>query len=76
MKEISKREQTVIYMKKNNIDLLCLQETKIPSSSIEQRSNYVFVFSSSVERGLFLAAIPGIGPILIAMWPIIIPEIK
>jgi hypothetical protein len=51
MKEISKREQVVTYMKHNSIDLLCVQETKIPSSSIEQRGNYVFVFSSSVEGG-------------------------
>ena len=33
MREITKREQVVTYMKKNSIDLLCLQET-IPSSSI------------------------------------------
>ena len=51
MKEISKREQVVTYMKNNSIDLLCIQETKVPSSSIEQRGNYVFVFSSSVEGG-------------------------
>ena len=51
MKEISKREQVVIYMKNNSIDLLCMQETKIPSSSIEQRGNYVFVFSASAEGG-------------------------
>ena len=49
MGEISKREQVVTYMKKNTIDLLCLQETTIPSSSIEQRSNYAFVFTSSAE---------------------------
>ena len=51
MKEISKTEQIVTYLKKNDIDFLCLQETKIPSSSIEQRSNFIFVFSSSVEGG-------------------------
>ena len=49
MRVISKREQVVTYMKKNTIDLLCLQETKIPSSSIEQRSKYAFVFASSAE---------------------------
>ena len=31
------------------MDLLCLEEAKIPSSSIEQRSNYGFVFASSAE---------------------------
>ena len=36
MREITKREQVITYMKKNSIDLLCLQESKIPSSSIEQ----------------------------------------
>ena len=49
MEEISKRGQVVTCVKKNSIDFLCLQETKIPSSSIEQRSNYVFVFASSAE---------------------------
>ena len=43
MREITKREQVITYMKKNSIDLLCMQETKIPSSSIEQRDNYIFV---------------------------------
>ena len=38
-------------MKKNSIDLLCLQETKIPSSSIEQRDKYMFVFSTSETGG-------------------------
>ena len=49
MREISKREQVVTHMKKNSIDLLCFQEAKIPSSSIEQRSNYAFVSASSAE---------------------------
>ena len=44
MREITKREQVVTYMKKNSIDLLCLQETKIPSSSIEQRDNYIYIY--------------------------------
>ena len=37
MREITKREQVITYMKKSSIDLLCLQETKIQSSSIERR---------------------------------------
>ena len=37
MREITKREQIITYMKKNSVDSLCLQGTKIPSSSIEQR---------------------------------------
>ena len=52
LKEITKREQVITYMKSNSIDLLCLQETKIPSSSVEQKGNYVFVFSSSAEGGV------------------------
>ena len=41
MREITKRERIITYMKKSSIDLLCVQETKIPSSSIEQRDNYI-----------------------------------
>ena len=52
LKEITKREQVITYMKINSLDLLCLQETKIPISSIEQKGNYVFVFSSSAEGGV------------------------
>ena len=44
MREITKREQVVTYIKKNSIDLLCLQETKIPSSSIEQRVIYIYIY--------------------------------
>ena len=52
MREITKREQVVTYMKKkSSIDLLCLQETKIPSSSIEQRDSCIFVFSTSEAGG-------------------------
>ena len=51
MRGITKREQVITYMKKNPIDLLCLQETKIPSSSIEQRDNYIFLFSTSETGG-------------------------
>ena len=51
MREITKREQVITYMEKNSIDLLCMQETKIPSSSIEQRDNYIFVFSTSETGG-------------------------
>ena len=36
-------------MKKSMNDLLCLQEAKIPSSSIERRNDYAFVFASSAE---------------------------
>ena len=50
MREITKREQVITYMKRNSIDLLCLQET-IPSSSIEQRDNYIFVFPTSETGG-------------------------
>ena len=51
MREITEREQVITYMKKNSIDLLCLQETKIPSYNIEQRNSYIFVFSTSETGG-------------------------
>ena len=51
MREITKREQVATYIKKNSIDLLCLQETKTPSSSIEHRDKYIFVFSTSETGG-------------------------
>ena len=51
MREITKREQVITYMKKNSIDLLCEQVAKIPSSSIEQRGKYIFVFSTSETGG-------------------------
>ena len=44
MREITKREQVITHMEKDSIDLLCLQETKIPSSSIEQRDNIIYVY--------------------------------
>ena len=50
MREITKRSY-ITYMNKNLIYLLCLQETKIPSSSIEQRDKYIFVFSTPETGG-------------------------
>ena len=38
-------------MQKNSIDSLCLQEAEIPSSSIEQTDQYIFVFSTSETGG-------------------------
>ena len=38
-------------MNKNPIYLLCMQETKNPSSSIERRDSYIFVFSTSETGG-------------------------
>ena len=51
MKEITKGEQVITQMKKNSIDILCLQETKVPSSSIEQRDKYIFLFSTTETGG-------------------------
>ena len=51
MRETTNREQIITYMKKNSIDLLCSQETKIPSSSIEQRDDHICVFSTSETGG-------------------------
>ena len=51
MREITKREQVITYTKKSSIDLWCLQETKTPSSSIEQRDKYIFVSPTSETGG-------------------------
>ena len=44
-----KREEIEHYMKKRNIKILVLQETKINISCMEQRKNYTFYFSGNPE---------------------------
>ena len=51
MREITKREQVTTYMKNKGLDIVCLQEPNIPSSSIEQRDEFSFVFASSTKTG-------------------------
>ena len=51
MREITKREQLTTYMKNKGLDIVRLQEIKIPSSSLEQRGEFTFVFASSSETG-------------------------
>ena len=40
-----KREEIVLHMERHNIDIMCLQETKIPDSCYEVRKGFTFVFS-------------------------------
>ena len=42
-----KREEIITQMETNGIDIMCLQETKIPDSCYEVRKGYTFVFSST-----------------------------
>ena len=51
MCEISQREQLVEYMKKHDIDIAAIQETKIPQAAEEIRKGYILLFSSSVTQG-------------------------
>ncbi len=46
LKESSKREQIMQHMEKHNISILCLQETRIPHSCVEDKQGYTFIFSS------------------------------
>ena len=41
-----KREETILQMERHNIDIMCLQETKIPDSCYEVRIGFTFIFSS------------------------------
>ena len=51
MCEISKREQLVEHMKRHDIDIAAIQETKIPQAAEEIRKGYILLFSSSVIQG-------------------------
>ena len=46
---ISKRERVIHLMTKHNIDILCLQETKINSNSKEEHDGFVMYWSSGVK---------------------------
>ena len=46
---LGKREHIINWMRKNNIDVACLQETQISSNSKETINGYTFYFSSSVK---------------------------
>ena len=51
MCEISNREQLVEYMKKHDIDVAAMQETRIPQAAEERRKRYILLFSASVTQG-------------------------
>ena len=52
MRDPAKREETIVQMERHNIDIMCLQETKITDSCCEVRKGFAFVFSPvSTIRG-------------------------
>ena len=46
MKEFAKREQIIQEMIEGNLDIMCIQETKLSNSTVEERKGHTFVFSS------------------------------
>ena len=46
MRDPVKREEVIVQMERYNIDIMCLQEAKIPDSCYEVREGFIFVFSS------------------------------
>ena len=46
MKGPVKREEIIPQMERHSIDVMCLQEAKIPDSCYEVRKGFTFVFSS------------------------------
>ena len=45
MDEFAKREQIIQEMIKGNLDIMCIQETKLSNSTDEKRKGHTFVFS-------------------------------
>ena len=50
MMENTKREQLIQIMEREEIDIMCLQETWINSSSEEMKDKYLFLFSTGVSN--------------------------
>ena len=48
--ENTKREQLIQIMEREEIDIMCLQETWINSSSEELKDKYLFLFSTGVSN--------------------------
>ena len=46
MRDPAKREEIILQMERHSIDVMCLQETKIPDSCYEVRKGFTFAFSS------------------------------
>ena len=44
MKEITKIEQIITHMIAHRIDILCLQETKMPGSNLERKDTHACIF--------------------------------
>ena len=47
MKEFAKREQIIQEIISRNIDTMCIQEIKLPNSTVEKRKGHTFVFSTN-----------------------------
>ena len=45
MRDPVKREETTLQMERHNIDIMCIQETKIPDSCYEVRKGFTFALS-------------------------------
>ena len=45
MRDPARREEIIVQMERHNIDIMRLQETKIPDSCYEARKGFTFVFS-------------------------------
>ena len=45
MRDPVKREKIILQMERHSIDIMCLQETKIPDSCFEIKKGFTFVFS-------------------------------
>ena len=46
MRDPVKREETILQVDRHNVELMCLQEAKIPDSCCEVGKGFTFVFSS------------------------------
>lgn len=49
LSSISRKERLVLFMTKQKLDILCLQETTISSNAKECHNNYVMFWSSGVK---------------------------
>ena len=50
MKDITKREQIITHMIEHKIDILCLQETKMPGSNAERKHTHSFILPIGYSR--------------------------
>ena len=46
VRDPAKREEIILQMERHKIDIMCIQETKIPDCCYEVREGFTFAFSS------------------------------